>query len=413
MEKKLKKKTIIYIGGFELPDKNAAAQRVISNGKILRDLGFNVVYIGIDKSLSSNFHIKNTSKKILDFDTWRIPYPNNKKQWLKQITTIEYIKYVIDNYYDKGLFAIICYNHPAIAQYRIQKICKKMNILSITDVTEWYESDGGSFLFNFVKWLDTTFRMRIVNKKADGIITVSNFLTNFYKANNNIIEIPTLFDVNDLNKNLHVADEKRCNKIKFIYAGSAFNILRINKNRTNIKDRLDKVITIFGNIYNINNNFIFNIYGLSKENYLFVFPEHKELLSILHENIIFHGRKNHLEIIKNIKQSDFTIFIRETTRVIEAGFPSKFSESISCGTPVITNIMSNIKNYVNENENSLIIDLNDIKKQEELILKVLSMKKEEIESMKRYCLDSKIFHYEKFLSEMDKFLKKVEKYDTI
>ncbi|MCK9163882.1 MAG: hypothetical protein M0O93_06000 [Bacteroidales bacterium] len=39
-------KTILYIGGFELPDKNAAAQRVISNGKILRDLGFNVVYIG-------------------------------------------------------------------------------------------------------------------------------------------------------------------------------------------------------------------------------------------------------------------------------------------------------------------------------------------------------------------------------
>ncbi len=31
---KTNKKVIIYIGNFELPDKNAAAQRVISNGKI-------------------------------------------------------------------------------------------------------------------------------------------------------------------------------------------------------------------------------------------------------------------------------------------------------------------------------------------------------------------------------------------
>ena len=31
----MEKGTILYIGGFELPDKNAAAHRVLSNGKIL------------------------------------------------------------------------------------------------------------------------------------------------------------------------------------------------------------------------------------------------------------------------------------------------------------------------------------------------------------------------------------------
>ena len=40
-------KTIVYIGGFELPDKNAAAQRVISNAKIFRKLGYHVIYVGI------------------------------------------------------------------------------------------------------------------------------------------------------------------------------------------------------------------------------------------------------------------------------------------------------------------------------------------------------------------------------
>ena len=35
------KGTIIYYGGFSLPDKNAAANRVVSNGKIFKDLGYN------------------------------------------------------------------------------------------------------------------------------------------------------------------------------------------------------------------------------------------------------------------------------------------------------------------------------------------------------------------------------------
>mgnify|MGYP004602292779 FL=1 len=32
------KKTLVYIGGFELPDKNAAAHRVVSNAEIFREL---------------------------------------------------------------------------------------------------------------------------------------------------------------------------------------------------------------------------------------------------------------------------------------------------------------------------------------------------------------------------------------
>lgn len=45
---------ILYIGGFELPDKNAAAQRVVSNAKLCRDLGYEVTLIGVDKSIKSN-----------------------------------------------------------------------------------------------------------------------------------------------------------------------------------------------------------------------------------------------------------------------------------------------------------------------------------------------------------------------
>ena len=87
------------------------------------------------------------------------------------------------------------------------------------------------------------------------------------------------------------------------------------------------------------------------------------MLKKLSENIIFHGKKTHTEIIKNIQESDFTIFLRNIERLVEAGFPSKFSESMSYGTPVISNMISNIEDYAVENKNHFTISLNDEKRQ--------------------------------------------------
>ena len=46
------KGTIIYMGNFELPDKNAAAHRVMNNGKIFKDLGYRVAYLGVTRDES-------------------------------------------------------------------------------------------------------------------------------------------------------------------------------------------------------------------------------------------------------------------------------------------------------------------------------------------------------------------------
>ena len=46
------KGTIIYMGNFALPDKNAAAHRVMINGKIFKDLGYRVAYLGVTRDES-------------------------------------------------------------------------------------------------------------------------------------------------------------------------------------------------------------------------------------------------------------------------------------------------------------------------------------------------------------------------
>lgn len=402
------KKTIIYVGGFELPDKNAAAQRVLANAKIFRELGFNVVLVGVDKSLSQNTLIEDTKSSVSDFESWAIPYPSGKKQWLKFITSNKHIEYIVDHYYHDDLYAVICYNYPFIAQYKIKNMCARKSTFYIPDATEWYTSSGGSILFNTIKWLDTSLRMRFMHPQGDGVITTSKYLSNFYNSRNCItVELPTLYDVDTLRQ--HISEtEKNTNIIKLMYAGSAFNLDRVDKNRSNIKDRLDKIILLLNRVYEQKNNFLLNIYGLTKDNYLSVFPEHDDILHKLSNNIIFHGRKPHLEIIQNIRESDFTIFLREIDRVIEAGFPSKFSESISCGTPVIANMISNIERYVAEGDNCYIIDLKSNNKQVKKMVQILSLNEDEITKMKDYCLKHKIFDYKEYVSPVKQFLLKLE-----
>ncbi|MDX1810142.1 MAG: glycosyltransferase [Sulfurospirillaceae bacterium] len=400
----MNKKTILYIGGFELPDKNAAAQRVLSNAKIFRALGFNVVFVGIDKSLLQSTEISNTKSYVQGFETWAIPYPSNKKIWLKYITSNKHIEYIVDQYYNDDLYAVICYNYPFVAQYKVKNMCTRKNAFYIPDATEWYGSSGGGIIFNTIKWLDTSLRMRFIHPRADGLITTSKYLTDFYNNKNcTTVELPTLYDVEVLKATPPKSVNSK-NIIKLMYAGSAFNLDRIDKNRTNIKDRLDKIILLLDKVSEEKSNFILNIYGLTQENYLSVFPEHADILVKLSNNMVFHGRKPHLEIIENIKDSDFTIFIREIDRVIEAGFPSKFSESISCGTPVIANTISNIEGYIVEGKNCCTISLDDNEKQVEKMLYILSLSDNERLSMKNYCLENKIFDYKEYITLVKQFL---------
>lgn len=402
------KKTIIYTGGFELPDKNAAAQRVLANAKIFRELGYNVVLIGIDKSLPASKHIKDTKVIVEGFETWSVSYPSNKKAWLNYITTAKPLEYIISKFHNEDIHGIICYNYPAIVQYKIKKVCHQYNALYIPDATEWYESSGGGILFNTIKWLDTSIRMRFVHPNADGIITTSKYLTDFYtKQNCMTVELPTLYDVNSLH-HFH-STEKPKDIVKLMYAGSAFNLERIDKNRTTIKDRLDKIIIMLHKVYQQKTNFTFDIYGLTKENYLSVFPEHSDIINKLANVITFHGRKPHSIIVENIQKSDFTIFLRNIERVIEAGFPSKFSESISYGTPVISNMISNIERYAVEGKNSYIISLEDEEGQVRKMVQILSLNIADRQSMKDYCLENKIFDYRKYVGMVKDFLQNIEK----
>ena len=126
-------KTIIYIGGFELPDKNAAAQRVVNNGKILKSLGYNVVFLGIDKDLPSRTNVLTTKKLHFGFECWSMPYPKNSLEWLNRLYSINPAIQLIEDVYKDSFCGMICYNYYFVAQFRLRRVCRTRKVFYISD----------------------------------------------------------------------------------------------------------------------------------------------------------------------------------------------------------------------------------------------------------------------------------------
>lgn len=388
------KGTILYLGGFELPDKNAAAHRVLSNGKILKEIGYNVVFIDVDKSLEFNANIIETKKYNQGFECWSLPYPKSNGEWVKYLININSIK-SISSRYDE-IKAIIAYNYPAIALKRLKDYYHKHNIKVIGDCTEWYSTKGSSIVFKIVKGFDSFLRMRIIQKRLDGLIVISKYLENYYNECNNVIRIPPLVDIEEEKWNINSEENTRNDLIKFVYSGSP------GKNK-------DKINLFVEALYKMKDydNYLFKVVGVTREQYINDYPEHEELLSALEGKIEFFGRISHLESLIQLKNSDFSIFIRDNIRLTKAGFPTKFVESISCGIPVITTNTSDLEDYLIEGENGFYINTDSVKEITRIMKKILNYEKKEIFKIKHRRFVTDRFYYRDFIKKVDDFLQSV------
>ena len=138
-----------------------------------------------------------------------------------------------------------------------------------------------------------------------------------------------------------------------------------------------------------------------------MYPEDSKKLEVLNEQVVFNGRQPHKVVLDNIVISDFTIFLRDVTRVTLAGFPSKFSESITYGTPVITNLISNIEPYIVEGRNCYLVDIDNAEKRYHMMKSVLSLTPKSVQVSKEYCFDSSVFYYLSFNKAVSAFLNKI------
>ena len=395
---------IAYIGGFRLPNKNAAALRVLANAEILEKIGYEVLFFGISNKPFKTGDYQESDVLKNKFKVFESGYPQSIKEWFKYEVSLRNLKKILNEVNE--LKAIICFDCPAIVLFRLITFAKKRNIKVISDSTEWFSFEGKNLFHSLIKYFDTVGRIKFVNKKVDGLIVTSSFLQDYYKKKEPTIVIPTLVggrknnDDPVLNSNVNAFSQR--DRKNLIYVGIPFRLGTKIRKRSIMKDRLDIAINLLLQAKKEGIKFKFHIIGISREEYLFSLPQEINILEELKDMVQFYGKMDNTIARNYIKQADFTILIRDDNRRSNAGFPTKIVESIVCGTPVITTKTSDLPKYIIEGKNGFFIDYNKGKIDKGKFLRILSMPESEIRKMKDYCINDDTFLPSNWISEMKK-----------
>ena len=328
-----KKKKYLYVGFYSLPDRDASANRVLSNAKALSSKGNTVIFIDEQEDYPYVSFAK--SKHTVDkWDVWSLKRPKGIKRFIRKMITIEDIKYVIKQY--EKIDAIIAYNYPSFALYRLYQLCKKKGICVIADCTEWYSGQEYVFPLNLLCAIDSWFRMTIVQKKLSGVMCISSYLFDYYKGTTEVLLVPPLVDKSD----------KKWKQDKIEFDESKINLVYAGRPGRN-KELLLPIIECLRKSVN-KQQIIFRIIGITEAQFVEMHPQSIDLIQNMGANLFFYGRIPHNDTIRIITSSDYMIFLRPKNRVSSAGFSTKFVDSVTCGTAVITNNTGDLKKYVDK-----------------------------------------------------------------
>lgn len=336
--------TIVYTGSFRFPAQDAAAARVLSNAKALRELGHEVVIVSWGgkpreedkkegKYIYDGFEYIHTGE-LLDA----------KKPLVKRIInlfnrgnkTISLLRL------RKKTEVIIAYNPPFFFTKKCIRYCKKNSIRFVTDLTEWYapsEFLGGKWSPFY--WLnEVNMRKTLISVKNK--VVISSYLNSYYLQSNNLL-VPPLVDIEETKwkKELSTLPEVIRNHkgIKLIYAGNPAR-----------KDLLSNILQA---VLSFNGKFQLIILGVN--NHQGIGYADKELLEQYPDCIVFLGKIPQEDVPSYYKIADFSILAREPNRKNMAGFPTKIAESYAAGCPVILNGTSDLMDYVVDGKNAIVL----------------------------------------------------------
>lgn len=402
------RKKIVYIGSFCISKMDAQSQLVIGNSKVLQDLGYEVTLIGNDPDLA----LRNTSEKrhvdVEGFKCYNVFFSKSLSGLLHSKGLFSEVKEILKNIGLDKIKYIICYGSVGFANQLcfLSEYANKNGIKIIYNCVDIPVQNHGTFIQRIVKKVDRSYMHWIIANKMDGLIAVSKYIEKFFlekKPNFITTVIPPLRDIKIKSIVKHNCYQRK----NIVYLGVPFPIDGRKVEESAYKDRIDLFIDLLALIDDAESKCKFDVYGLTKEQYLKVVYRQADFINAHPELVKFHGRINHNEAERIVAEADYSLVYRLKTQMTMAGFSTKFVESISCGTPVIMTDTSEYTEYINKGIPCIMLDLDDVDRQKEVLKAALNKLPEEILDMKKKCISSGVFDYRNYLEKIEGFLNRI------
>ena len=402
----MQKDTIVYIGNFPFPSASGVGNRVQQNVRLLRSIGYDVVVIATDPKVALGKSLSDTKKWVDDCEVYALPLPDDIKQRLAYRRDLKQVKALLEVLRAQRTVRALFFTGTKFSLFAsgLVRYCKKVGIKTVADSMDWLAIHSQSLLFNVIKRFDIFWEMHAVNTKADGVLAISSYLSEYYKKRGlPTVVIPPLFE----QASEEATADPRDGSVSLIYAGTPFSPNVVFKKPQALKDRLDRMIDL---LYHVKvggcKNFVFDIYGISAEDCKRAFPWLVQKIELLSDNLCFHGRVDYSTVEAALKRADFTFLIRDLNRETQAGFPSKVAESICYGVPVIISDVADHGTYIHNGTNGFLLP-EELDASVSLLRQILTKDGATLAQLKANCREDKQFVYTTYMDAMQIFLKDV------
>lgn len=235
---------------------------------------------------------------------------------------------------------VLLYGGQAPYGIRLRRWCRRHRVPLIADVVEWYSPRQLRYGVLGPSHASAQVALRYVYPRCDGVIAVSSYLERYYRhRGNKVLRVPPTLDVRGLAPSgaraAGVADRRH---LVVAYAGSPGR-----------KDLIGTIMRAVGVAHGAGVDIELHVLG----------PTPQQLRALLGgqsppPGVRVLGSVPQQEVPRIIQQADFTVLLREPARFAQAGFSTKFCESLACGTPVIANLTGDIGMYLRDQVTGLV-----------------------------------------------------------
>ena len=270
------------------------------------------------------------------------PYPDNKflnwAMWrLMGQGAASFVRAHVDEY-DAIVFSFL----PARSVEAMKAACRSRGTVFAGDFTEWFEPeqfpkgerDGG--------YLD---HIRLLTQAVDPavkVIAISSYLQRHFEAMGcNVLRVPAVLDIEELApRDISVRPKS---EVRLMYAGSPAK-----------KDALHIVLAAISELSAEERGRLrLDLYGVTDGQERGLMRDGEPLP----ECVRAHGRVPRSEVIEALHCSDFTILMRDPSKTFaQAGMPTKVTESLGSGVPVISDLTSDLGEFLSESSNAVVVD---------------------------------------------------------
>ncbi|HNX14703.1 MAG TPA: glycosyltransferase [Oscillospiraceae bacterium] len=305
------------------------------------------------------------------------------------------VKKALD-YINQNKVDLVISSRMPISFGSLLNLCKKKRIPLVIEQCEWIDPSNFKFnRFHPMYFLGEN-NMKRRYKKANGIIAISRLLENHFSSQGiSTIRIPTILDVLDTEYSTKTINQPTV----ISYCGSPGTS---KENLKNIIETLTVVncesVRIKLNIYGPDRNAVMKNTGYDNEHLLQI----KDYVNI-------YGSIPQPRIAGVIKASDYTFFARPDRQSSNAGFPTKFAESMACGTPVITNLTGDIELYLKDGINGHVLDSITPESINKVLCRIINESPEDRQKLRKCARETAeiSFDYRIYSSIIEKFLQSI------